>query len=84
MKRNKRYTDEEIDLKLKRYENENAEAVKALRHKDFVHRRSQPQHNCSAIPSQNLGMATNLFRVWNVRTENERMKNKLKENHNEH
>jgi len=47
------------DLKLKRYENENAEAVKGLRHEDFVHRRSQPQHNCSAIPSQNLGIIEN-------------------------
>ena len=47
MKRKKGHPDEEIDLKLKRDENENAEAVKALRHEqDFVHCGSQPQHNC--------------------------------------
>jgi len=54
----------------------------------FVHRRSQPRHDCSRplrVGIRRLkSEATNLFRVWNITSENDKIEKKVRENQNEH
>jgi len=54
----------------------------------FVHRRSQPRHDCSQPLRVGIrgwkSEVTNLFRVLNIGSENEKMKNNVREYHNEH